>query len=35
MVAPPGMPHAFMNTGTGRLRSVDIHASPVFVTEWL
>jgi mannose-6-phosphate isomerase-like protein (cupin superfamily) len=35
VIAPPGVPHAFKNTGGGRLRSVDIHASPVFNTEWL
>jgi quercetin dioxygenase-like cupin family protein len=35
VVAPPGLPHAFVNSGSGRLRSVDIHASPEFVTEWL
>ncbi|HWK30382.1 MAG TPA: cupin domain-containing protein [Solirubrobacter sp.] len=35
LVAPPGLPHAFKNTGTGPLVSVDIHASPVFDTEWL
>jgi mannose-6-phosphate isomerase-like protein (cupin superfamily) len=35
VVAPPETPHAFKNTGTGRLVTVDIHASPVFKTEWL
>ena len=35
VVAPPNTPHAFKNTGTGRLVTVDIHASPVFETEWL
>jgi quercetin dioxygenase-like cupin family protein len=35
LVAPPGVPHGFKNTGTGRLRSVDIHSSPEFDTEWL
>jgi quercetin dioxygenase-like cupin family protein len=35
VVAPAGVPHAFVNSGTGRLRSVNIHASPEFVTEWL
>ena len=35
LVAPPGVPHAFTNTGTGVLRSVDVHASPTFSTEWL
>ena len=35
VVAPPNTPHAFTNSGTGRLVTVDIHASPVFETEWL
>jgi mannose-6-phosphate isomerase-like protein (cupin superfamily) len=35
VVASPDTPHAFKNTGTGRLVTVDIHASPVFRTEWL
>ena len=35
VVAPAGVPHAFKNTGSGRLITVDIHASPVFKTEWL
>ena len=35
VVAPPGVPHAFKNTGTGALRSVDVHASPSFDTEYL
>ncbi len=35
VVAPAGVPHRFVNTGEGRLRQVDIHESPVFVTEWL
>ena len=35
VVAPPQVAHACKNTGAGRLRSVDIHASPVFKTEWL
>ena len=35
LVAPAGTPHKFVNTGTGRLRQVDIHASPEFQTEWL
>jgi hypothetical protein len=28
-------PHAFVNTGDGPLRQVDIHVSPHFATEWL
>jgi mannose-6-phosphate isomerase-like protein (cupin superfamily) len=27
--------HAFVNSGTGRLRQIDVHLSPRFVTEWL
>lgn len=35
VVVPAGVPHKFINTGRGRLRQVDIHAHPHFVTEWL
>jgi mannose-6-phosphate isomerase-like protein (cupin superfamily) len=35
VVVPPGMPHKFVNSGTGRLRQIDIHASERFITEWL
>ena len=35
LIAPPGVPHAFKNTGSGVLRTVDVHASPTFGTEWL
>jgi mannose-6-phosphate isomerase-like protein (cupin superfamily) len=34
-VVPAGRPHRFVNSGTGRLRQIDIHLSPRFVTEWL
>jgi mannose-6-phosphate isomerase-like protein (cupin superfamily) len=34
-IAPAGRPHAFTNTGTGQLRSIDIHANPTFITRWL
>jgi len=27
--------HKFANAGPGRLRQIDIHVSPEFVTEWL
>jgi mannose-6-phosphate isomerase-like protein (cupin superfamily) len=27
--------HGFVNSGPGRLRQVDVHLSPQFVTEWL
>lgn len=35
VIVPAGQPHAFVNTGTSRLRQIDIHLSPEFVTEWL
>jgi mannose-6-phosphate isomerase-like protein (cupin superfamily) len=35
VVAPAGVPHKFVNSGAGRLRQVDIHASERFITEWL
>ena len=35
VVVPAGMPHKFVNSGAGRLRQVDIHASERFITEWL
>ena len=35
VVVPAGVAHKFVNSGTGRLRQVDIHASDRFVTEWL
>jgi mannose-6-phosphate isomerase-like protein (cupin superfamily) len=35
VVVPAGVPHKFVNSGTGRLRQLDIHASDRFVTEWL
>jgi len=31
----PGVRHEFVNSGGGRLRHIDIHASDRFVTEWL
>ena len=34
-VVPAGQAHAFVNSGTGRLRQIDIHVSPKFVTDWL
>jgi mannose-6-phosphate isomerase-like protein (cupin superfamily) len=34
VVVPAGVPHRFVNSGTGRLRQVDIHASKQFITEW-
>jgi len=35
VIIPAGEPHAFANTGDGRLRQVDIHVSDAFVTDWL
>jgi quercetin dioxygenase-like cupin family protein len=35
LIAEPGEPHAFVNTGAGLLRQIDIHLSPSFSTEWL
>jgi mannose-6-phosphate isomerase-like protein (cupin superfamily) len=35
VIAPPNVPHKFTNSGTGRLRQVDIHLSKHFITEWL
>ena len=35
VVVPAGVAHKFVNSGAGRLRQIDIHASEQFVTEWL
>ena len=35
LIAPPNTPHGFKISGTGRSRSVNIHSSPEFKTEWL
>jgi mannose-6-phosphate isomerase-like protein (cupin superfamily) len=34
-VIPAGQPHAFVNTGDGPLKQIDIHSSPRFITEWI
>ncbi|MFL5758926.1 MAG: hypothetical protein ACJ789_04260 [Thermomicrobiales bacterium] len=34
-IAQPNQPHKFTNTGNGRLRQIDIHCNPKFITEWL
>jgi mannose-6-phosphate isomerase-like protein (cupin superfamily) len=34
-IVAAGVPHKFINSGSGRLRQVDIHHSPRFITEWL
>jgi hypothetical protein len=35
VVVPAGVPHKFVNSGTGQLRQVDIHPSGRFITVWL
>lgn len=35
VIVPPDHPHAFVNSGTGVLRQIDVHLSARFVTEWL
>jgi mannose-6-phosphate isomerase-like protein (cupin superfamily) len=35
IVVPAQVPHKFAKTGTERLEMMDVHASPVFITEWL
>jgi mannose-6-phosphate isomerase-like protein (cupin superfamily) len=35
VVVPAGQPHAFVNSGPGRLRQIDVHLSPRYATEWL
>ncbi|MGH2534667.1 MAG: cupin domain-containing protein [Thermomicrobiales bacterium] len=35
LIAPAGVPHKFINSGSGPLRQLDIHMSDRFVTEWL
>ena len=35
VVAPAGIPHAFVNSGSGVLRSVNIHPVPEMETVWL
>ena len=35
VIAPPSVPHKFINTGAGPLRQTDIHLSKQFITEWL
>ena len=34
-IVDAGQPHGFVNSGSDRLRQVDVHLSPRFVTEWL
>ena len=35
VVAPADVPHAFVNSGSGSLRSVNIHPVPEMETIWL
>ena len=35
VVVPAGVPHKFVNSGTGRARHIDIHASRRMTTEWM
>jgi mannose-6-phosphate isomerase-like protein (cupin superfamily) len=35
LIVPAGIAHGFRNSGDGRLKQVDIHVSPRFITEWL
>ena len=35
VVVLAGMPHNFVNSGTGPLRQVDIHLSGQMIQEWL
>ena len=35
VIVRPRVAHKFTNAGPGRLRQIDIHVSPEFVTEWL
>jgi mannose-6-phosphate isomerase-like protein (cupin superfamily) len=35
VIASAEQPHAFVNSGQGRLRQIDVHLSPHFSTDWL
>ena len=35
LVVPAGVPHKYVNSGTGRARHIDIHTSGHMSTEWL
>ena len=35
VVVPAGVPHKFVNSGTERVRHIDIHTSRRMTTEWL
>ena len=35
LIGPANVPHGFLNIGDVKLKQVDIHLSPRFITEWL
>jgi mannose-6-phosphate isomerase-like protein (cupin superfamily) len=35
VVVPAGVPHGFVNSGTGPLRQINIHSSGRMITEWI
>jgi mannose-6-phosphate isomerase-like protein (cupin superfamily) len=35
LIGPANVPHGFTNVGSVRLKQVDIHLSPKFITDWL
>jgi len=35
VIAPAGVPHKFINSGTALLRSINIHPVSHMITEWL
>lgn len=35
VVVPAGVPHKYVNSGAGRAKHIDIHASGRMATEWL
>ena len=35
VIVPAGVPHKYVNSGAGRARHIDIHASGRMDTEWL
>jgi mannose-6-phosphate isomerase-like protein (cupin superfamily) len=35
VIVSADQPHTFVNSGTGRLRQIDVHLNSSFVTEWL
>jgi mannose-6-phosphate isomerase-like protein (cupin superfamily) len=35
VIVPPETPHGFTNSGSDRLRQINIHVNPTFNTVWL